>query len=61
MTVGMFIEMIILLPVLTKLCGITGKDIAGLTLSDPMSDLVRHFDFPVPDAFPNVVWTSANR
>jgi hypothetical protein len=23
----------------------------GLTLSDPMSDLVRHYDFPVPDAF----------
>jgi hypothetical protein len=22
-----------------------------LTLSDPMSDLVRHYDFPVPDAF----------
>jgi hypothetical protein len=22
-----------------------------LTLSDPMSDLVRHDDFPVPDAF----------
>jgi hypothetical protein len=32
-----------------------------LTLSDPMSDLVRHYDFPVPDAFPHVVWTSANR
>jgi hypothetical protein len=26
-------------------------DIEGLTLSDPMSDLVRHYDFPVPDAF----------
>jgi hypothetical protein len=24
---------------------------ALLTLSDPMSDLVRHYDFPVPDAF----------
>jgi hypothetical protein len=23
----------------------------ALTLSDPMSDLVRHYDFPVPDAF----------
>jgi hypothetical protein len=23
----------------------------SLTLSDPMSDLVRHYDFPVPDAF----------
>jgi hypothetical protein len=22
-----------------------------LTLCDPMSDLVRHYDFPVPDAF----------
>jgi hypothetical protein len=22
-----------------------------LTLSDPMSDLVRHYDFPVPDGF----------
>jgi hypothetical protein len=22
-----------------------------LTISDPMSDLVRHYDFPVPDAF----------
>jgi hypothetical protein len=22
-----------------------------LTLSDPMSDLVRHYDFPVPNAF----------
>jgi hypothetical protein len=22
-----------------------------LTLSDSMSDLVRHYDFPVPDAF----------
>jgi hypothetical protein len=22
-----------------------------LTLSDPMSDLVRHYYFPVPDAF----------
>jgi hypothetical protein len=21
------------------------------TLSDPMSDLVRHYDFPFPDAF----------
>jgi hypothetical protein len=31
-----------------------------LTLSDPMSDLVRH-DFPVPNAFPHVVRTLANR
>jgi hypothetical protein len=23
----------------------------NLTLSDPMSDLVRHYDFPVPVAF----------
>jgi hypothetical protein len=23
----------------------------NLTLSDPMSELVRHYDFPVPDAF----------
>jgi hypothetical protein len=26
-----------------------------LTLSDPKSDLVRHYDFPVLDAFPHVV------
>jgi hypothetical protein len=26
-----------------------------------MSDLVRHYDFPVPDAFPHVVRTLANR
>jgi hypothetical protein len=32
----------------------------GLTLSDPMSDPVRHYDFPVPDAFPHVVQTLAN-
>jgi hypothetical protein len=32
-----------------------------LTLSNPMSDLVRHYDFPVPDAFPRVVRTLANR
>jgi hypothetical protein len=32
-----------------------------LTLSNPMSDLVRHYDFPVPDAFPHVVRTLANR
>jgi hypothetical protein len=25
-----------------------------LTLSDPMSDLARHYDFPVPDAFPDL-------
>jgi hypothetical protein len=31
-----------------------------LTLSDPMSDLVRHYDFPVPDAFPHVVRTLTN-
>jgi hypothetical protein len=23
----------------------------GLTLSDPVSDLVRHYDFPIPDTF----------
>jgi hypothetical protein len=23
--------------------------LVSLTLSDPMSDLVRHYDFPVPD------------
>jgi hypothetical protein len=28
-----------------------GFDCSTLTLSDPMSDLVRHYDFPVPDAF----------
>jgi hypothetical protein len=32
-----------------------------LNLSDPMSDLVRYYDFPVPDAFPHVVRTLANR
>jgi hypothetical protein len=32
-----------------------------LTLSDPMLDLVRHYDFPVPHAFPHVVRTLANR
>jgi hypothetical protein len=32
-----------------------------LTLSDPMSDFVRHYDFPVPDTFPHVEWTLANR
>jgi hypothetical protein len=32
-----------------------------LTLSDPMSDIVRHYDFPVPDVFPHVVRTLANR
>jgi hypothetical protein len=31
-----------------------------LTLSDPMSDLVRHYDFPVPDTFPHLVRTLAN-
>jgi hypothetical protein len=25
------------------------------TLSDPMSDLVRHYDFPVPIAFPSIL------
>jgi hypothetical protein len=32
-----------------------------LNLSDPMSDLVRHYDFPVSDAFPHILRTSANR
>jgi hypothetical protein len=32
-----------------------------LTLSDPTSDLVRHYDFPVPDAFTHVLRTLANR
>jgi hypothetical protein len=32
-----------------------------LTLSDPMSDLVQHYDFPGPDAFPHVVRTLVNR
>jgi hypothetical protein len=32
-----------------------------LTLSDPMSDLVQHYDFPVPDPFTHVVRTLANR
>jgi hypothetical protein len=27
------------------------EEASTLTLSDPMSDLVRHYDFPVPDAF----------
>jgi hypothetical protein len=31
-----------------------------LTLSDPMLDLVQHYDFPVPDTFPHVVQTLAN-
>jgi hypothetical protein len=35
--------------------------IQHLTLSDPMSDLVQHYDFPVPDAFPHVVLTLANK
>jgi hypothetical protein len=26
-----------------------------------MSDLVRHYDFPIPDAFPHVVRTLANK
>jgi hypothetical protein len=33
----------------------------NLTLSDPMSNLVQHYDFPVPDSFPHVVRTLANR
>jgi hypothetical protein len=32
-----------------------------LTLSDRMSDLFLHYDLPVPDAFPRVVRTLANR
>jgi hypothetical protein len=28
-----------------------GEGEQTLTLSDPMSDLVRHYGFPVPDAF----------
>jgi hypothetical protein len=40
---------------------ILGGCLLSLTLSIPMSDLVRHYDFPVPDAFPHVVWTLANR
>jgi hypothetical protein len=28
--------------------------LSNLTLSDPLSDLVRHYDFPVPDAFPDL-------
>jgi hypothetical protein len=28
--------------------------VCTLTLSDPMSDLIRHYDFPVPDAFLNL-------
>jgi hypothetical protein len=31
--------------------GFSGISLNILTLSDPMSDLVRHYDFPVPDAF----------
>jgi hypothetical protein len=34
---------------------------SALTLSDPMLDLVRHYDFPVPEAFPHLVRTLANR
>jgi hypothetical protein len=33
----------------------------NLTHSDPMSDLIRNYDFPVPDAFPHVVRTLTNR
>jgi hypothetical protein len=33
----------------------------NLTPSDPMSDFIRHYDFPVPDTFPHVVRTLANR
>jgi hypothetical protein len=33
----------------------------ALTLSDPMPDLILHYDFPVLDAFPHVVRTLANR
>jgi hypothetical protein len=29
----------------------SGMETLKLTLSDPMSNLVRHYDFPVPDAF----------
>jgi hypothetical protein len=32
-----------------------------LTVSNPMLDPVRHYNFPVPDAFPHVVRTLANR
>jgi hypothetical protein len=32
-----------------------------LTLSDPMSDFFRYYDFPVPEAFPHVVRTLADR
>jgi hypothetical protein len=35
--------------------------ILNLTLSYPMLDFVWHYDFPVPDAFPHVVWTLAKR
>jgi hypothetical protein len=31
------------------LCGVEYCE--ELTLSEPMSDLVRHYDFPVPDRF----------
>jgi hypothetical protein len=27
---------------------LTPETCRGLTLSDPMSDLIRHYDFPVP-------------
>jgi hypothetical protein len=32
-----------------------------LTLSDPMSDFVRRYNFPVPDALSHVLRTLANR
>jgi hypothetical protein len=47
--------------VLFSICGEIKELWEGiLTLSDPTSDLIRH-DFPVPEAFPHVVWTLANR
>jgi hypothetical protein len=35
----------------SNLCPVRNTNPGVLTLSDPMSDLVRHYGFPVPDAF----------
>jgi hypothetical protein len=49
------------LPVYTVTSFLTTGNTLRLTLSDPMSDLVQHYDFPVPNAFPHVVRTLAKR
>jgi hypothetical protein len=45
-----------------KITGIRRREAklySSLTLSDPKSDFVQYYDFPVPDAFPHVVRTLA--